>query len=94
MRCSLRTAASAWKPSQASLRGVLGSWRPAKPLSTQSLVTDLPSLPSHHFSASALRNDTKAQVRYRSTLIRMLDFAVEKLNDKGACSGESRILLY
>ncbi|GAA6056647.1 hypothetical protein NBRC10513_001097 [Rhodotorula toruloides] len=42
---------------------------------------------SHHFSASALRNDTKAQVRYRSTLIRMLDFAVEKLNDKGESGG-------
>ncbi|BGP25489.1 proteophosphoglycan ppg4 [Rhodotorula toruloides] len=37
---------------------------------------------SHHFSAFALRNDTKAQNRYRSMLIRMLGFAVEKLNDK------------
>lgn len=51
-----------------------------------------PSLPcvhrslvySHHFAAAALRNDVKAQARYRSMLIRMLDFAVDKLNDKGA----------
>ncbi|BGP33006.1 hypothetical protein JCM10296v2_004795 [Rhodotorula toruloides] len=49
---------------------------------------------SHHFSASALRNDMKAQVRYRSTLIRMLDFAVEKLNDKGASAVYANTLAF
>ncbi|GAA6019570.1 hypothetical protein JCM10207_003748 [Rhodosporidiobolus poonsookiae] len=37
---------------------------------------------SHFLSAAALQDDPHGQVRYRSAVVQILDFAVEKLNDK------------
>jgi hypothetical protein len=37
---------------------------------------------SHFMSSQALRNNVKCQERYRTAFFNILDFAVEKLNDK------------
>lgn len=40
---------------------------------------------SHFLSAAALHEDAEAEARYRTAIVRVLAFAVDKLNDKGEC---------
>lgn len=42
---------------------------------------------SHFLSAMVLQDDPEGQAQYRTTIVNVLSFAVEKLNDKGAFLG-------
>lgn len=75
--CSRLIAAPVWKLSLPSLRGDLAGDRSARDGQLTANAYD-----SHFLSPAVLEQDAEDKAEYRSAIVDVLAFAIEKLNDK------------